>query len=44
MSRLFQQAMRAFEHTGHQGWFVVMLVVGILGLFLLRGFGSRSQY
>ena len=44
MSQLFHQAVRAFDHAGHREWFVVLLVVGIAGLFLLRGFGSRSQY
>jgi hypothetical protein len=44
MSQLFQQATRAFDHAGRQEWFLVMLAVGVAGLFFLRGFGSRSQY
>jgi hypothetical protein len=44
MSQLLQQAMRVFNHAGRQEWFVVLLAVGIVGFFALRGFGSRSQY
>jgi hypothetical protein len=44
MSQLYHQALWAFDHAGHREWFVVLLAVGIAGLFFLRGFGSRSQY
>ena len=44
MSQLFQQATRMFDHAGRQEWFLVLLAVGIAGLFFLRGFGSRSRY
>jgi hypothetical protein len=44
MSQLLHQATRAFDHAGHQEWFIVLLIVGVAGFVFLRGFGSRSQY
>jgi len=44
MSQLLQQATRVFDHAGRQEWFLVLLAVGVAGLFFLRGSGSRSKY
>lgn len=44
MSHLYRDLLRLVERMGPQEWVVVMAVLIVVGLFCLRGFGSRSRY
>lgn len=44
MSDLWRDAMRLINAMDPQEWLLVLLGVIVVGLFCLRGFGSRSRY
>jgi hypothetical protein len=44
MSRYWNELLRMTNHMGTQEWALVLIGVLVVGAFLLRGFGSRSQY
>ena len=44
MSQLFREVMRFIEHLDAQQWLLLLLGVVLIGLFCMRGFGSRSGY
>jgi hypothetical protein len=41
---LMHEVVRFADRLNPQQWLAVLLVVIIVGLYCLRGFGSRSQY
>lgn len=44
MTRLFHDMMRYLDRMGTQEWALALIAAIVLGVFCLRGFGSRSQY
>lgn len=44
MGYLWRDAMRVIDSVDAQEWLLVLLGVIVVGLFCLRGFGSRSRY
>jgi hypothetical protein len=44
MSDIFNHAMRWVNSIDSQDWLIVLVVAVVLGFFMLRGFGSRSNY
>lgn len=44
MSQLVREVMRYAERLGPQEWVLVFAAMILVGLFFLRGFGSRSRY
>ena len=44
MNQLFREVMRFIEHLDAQQWLLLLLGVVLIGLFCMRGFGSRSGY
>ena len=44
MMRLIDSALRQLNQLGTWEWFAVLLVVLCLGVFCMRGFGSRTGY
>jgi hypothetical protein len=44
MQRYLDYSMRYLNHLGTWEWFVVLVAVLVLGLFCMRGFGSRTDY
>ena len=44
MSEIVHQLARWFNRSGSQEWVIVLAAVLVIGLFTLRGFGSRSDY
>ncbi|MCL6504845.1 MAG: hypothetical protein K6T86_19370 [Pirellulales bacterium] len=43
-SSAYQFVIRQVHHFNQQEWLFVLLGTVLLGLFCLRGFGSRSRY
>jgi len=41
---LYNQAMQWAGELSMRQWFLALLVVVLIGLFCMRGFGSRSSY
>lgn len=39
-----RDAIRYVEHMGRTEWLIVAAVAALLGIFLLRGYGSRTDY
>lgn len=44
MSRIYHSLMTTIDHLDIQDWLLVFVGVVIIGIFCLRGFGSRSSY
>jgi len=44
MDDIYREVMRQINHLDPNQWLLVLVGVVILGLFCLRGFGSRSDY
>ncbi len=44
MGYLFDQLLRYAEHIGTQEWALILVLVIVIGVVSLRGFGSRSGY
>ena len=44
MVNLWKDLLRLIDKMGPQEWLLVLAGVIILGLFCMRGFGSRSDY
>ena len=44
MSRLLDTYMRYIYQMGAWEWFTVLIAVLIMGMFCMRGFGSRTNY
>ncbi len=44
MGYLWRDAVRVINSMDPQEWLLVLLGVIVVGLFCLRGFGSRSRY
>jgi hypothetical protein len=44
VNQVAHKFLRIIEQWGGQEWLLVLLVVILLGLVCLRGFGSRSRY
>ena len=44
MSEIVNRAMRWVNNIDSQDWLIVLVVAVVLGFFMLRGFGSRSNY
>lgn len=44
MGPWYRTVMRFFEQMGIQEWLLALFAVVIVGVFCLRGFGSRSKY
>jgi hypothetical protein len=42
--RYYDLALRQLNHMGTTEWFVVLLAVLVVGIFCMRGFGSRTGY
>ena len=44
MSQLSRDVIRFIEQMDAQDWLLALLAVVLIGLFCMRGFGSRSDY
>jgi len=44
MHQFYHQALRIIERMTMQHWFFVLIGVVLVGLFCMRGFGSRTHY
>jgi hypothetical protein len=44
MGHFYREIVRYLDRLSPQGWLMVLAVAIIVGLFCLRGFGSRSRY
>lgn len=44
ISDLFRKFMTSATHLNRQQWFLVLIGVVVLGMFFLKGFGSRKNY
>lgn len=44
MGHYYRVAMRYIEHLDVQEWLLVFIVAVGIGVFCMRGFGSRSKY
>ena len=44
MGHLFRDLLRYADRLGTQEWALLLIGVIVVGLFCLRGFGSRSDY
>ncbi len=41
---LYRSAMAWFAHLHRQEWLVLLLIVTVLGVLCMRGYGSRTNY
>ena len=44
MHDLYTRAMHWVDNIDRQDWLLVLVAAVVVGFFLLRGFGSRSNY
>lgn len=44
MGHFMNEIMYYVNHSNAQQWLLVLIAVVVIGLFSMRGFGSRSQY
>jgi hypothetical protein len=44
MSHLYRDVLHMMERLSVQQWMLVLVVAIVVGVFCLRGFGSRSEY
>jgi hypothetical protein len=44
MWRLIDMAFRQVDHLGSWEWFTIMVIMLGVGLYCMRGFGSRTGY
>ena len=44
MGQFYREVMRFIERMDAQDWLLALLGVVVIGLFCMRGFGSRSDY
>lgn len=44
MYRIYHSLMVTVDHFDLQDWLLVFTVVVLIGVFCMRGFGSRSNY
>jgi hypothetical protein len=44
MHDVYMKIVRWVDTTDKQDWLLVLVAAVVLGFFLLRGFGSRSNY
>jgi hypothetical protein len=44
VSNAYAGTWRWINHLDRQGWMIVLCCAVVIGFFLLRGFGSRSNY
>ena len=44
MDQFYHVIMRFLDRMGPQEWLIVLAAMIVVGLFCMRGFGSRSQY
>jgi hypothetical protein len=44
MSQFYTEAMRFLGRMDAQDWLLALLAVVVIGVFCMRGFGSRSNY
>lgn len=44
MEQFYREVMRFIQHMDTQEWVLALIGVVIVGLFCMRGFGSRSNY
>ena len=44
MNGVWRKAMRIIENLDIQEWMLVLLVAVAIGVFCMRGFGSRTNY
>ena len=44
MDQFSREVMRFIEGMDAQDWLLALLAVVVVGLFCMRGFGSRSDY
>ena len=44
MQRLLHEFVSFFERLDMQQWLMLLIAVVVVGMFCLRGFGSRSGY
>lgn len=44
LSRYFNMSLHYFDRLSHQQWMYLLIGIVLLGLFCMRGFGSRSTY
>jgi hypothetical protein len=44
VSTIVKATIRLFNHMGPSGWMMTMFLVAVIGVFCLRGFGSRASH
>lgn len=44
MSAIVNQVLRWIDRSNSQHWVLLLAAVVVIGLFTLRGFGSRADY
>ena len=44
MAELYREALRLVNHMSTQQWLLVAVIGLVIGLFCMRGLGSRSSY
>ena len=44
MGHFYREVMQFIQHMDAQQWVLALLAMVLVGLFCMRGFGSRSNY
>jgi hypothetical protein len=44
LQRLYHHILRQADYLGPQHWVLILVGIILLGVFLLRGFGSLAKY
>jgi len=44
MGELYRETMRLINHMSTQQWLLVATIALVIGLFCMKGLGSRSSY